>query len=407
MAQNKKTIYTWEGINADGKTLHGEISIENPALIQATLMREGITPKTIKKKRSKLFSTERKKKIKPVNIIAFTEQVATMIKAGLSLTQSLDVLRKCEENNSMQEIIGAISQTLRRGETFADSLRAHPKFFSETYCNLIQIGEASGALETILEQLAVSLTKSQDLKSKVKQALSYPVISLVVALGLAVAMLIWIVPGFKTTFASLGADLPAFTLTVLGVSDFLQANFLYMLVGVVVFIMGFIYLQRKNFAFAYAVDALMLKAPKLGGIIQQVIVAHITRTMATTLSAGLPLLDVLDLIAKAVGNRVYIKAMKEVKEGVSHGESLSNSMRKSNLFPILMLQMILVGEQTGKLDEMMMNTATVYEQRADFALSSISVLIEPFVFLIVGGIVGSILIAMYLPIFSMGQAVGG
>jgi len=404
---SQKTIYTWRGTNNEGKLAHGEIAMENPALVKAYLMQQGIIPTKISKKRSDFFTLKRKPKVKYTDVISFTKNVGTMLKSGLSLMQGLSILKQSEENETMKEVINSISESIKHGQTLADSLRLHPKLFSDMYCNLIQIAENSGTLDIIFDQLIVSMNKSLRLKRKVKKALTYPLVTLAVALSLAVMMLVWVVPSFQKNFASLGGELPAFTVAVINVSDFLQNYYHYLIPGIIASVMLFLYLKRNNNTFAYGVDALMLKIPNLGNIIQKVIIARFTQTLGTTLSAGVPLLDSLDLVAETAGNQVYIKGMKQITKSVSEGESLHKSMNDTGLFPLFTIQMISVGEQTGKLDQMMVNTALVYEEETDVIFDNISILIEPVVIVLIGGIVGSILIAMYLPIFMMGDLMSG
>lgn len=404
MAAPQSTIFVYKGVNRKGQKVEGEISGTSQALIKAQLAKQGIRPKVLRKKPKPLFGGGGKK-IKSMDIASFTRQMATMIQAGVPLVQSFDIVADGSDNSNMKQLILDIRTDVASGTSFAAALRKHPQYFDNLFCNLVETGEQAGALETLLSRLATYQEKSENLKAKIKKALTYPFAIIIVSAIVTGILLIKVVPQFESTFSSFDAELPAFTQTVLNISDFMQEYWLMIVLGIVGAFFLIKQLHSRSFKFKKFVDKHMLRTPIVGKIAYNSILARYARTLATTFSAGVPLIDALESVAGSTGNIIYEQGVLAIKDDVSTGIQLNASMRSSNLFPSMMLQMTSIGEEAGKLDEMLDKSAQYHEEIVDDTVDNLSSLIEPIIMVILGVLIGGLLIAMYLPIFQIGQAI--
>jgi len=395
-------IFVYKGIDKKGNKIEGEMKGQSQALVRAQLMKQGIRAKGVRKKPKPLFGSG-KKAIKPMDVAMFTRQMATMMKAGVPLVQSFEIVADGLENKSMRELVMEIREDVAAGGGFAPSLRKHPKYFDNLFCNLVDSGEQSGALETMLDRIALYKEKTEQIKAKIKKAMTYPIAVLVIAIVVSAILLIKVVPVFAETFSNFGADLPAFTLFVLGISEVVQANWIYMLIGIIAAFFVFKEAQRRSKVFATAIDRYSLKIPVVGEILYLSIMARFGRTLSTTFAAGVPLIDALQSVAGATGNIIYEKATLKVKDEVSTGIQLNQSLRNSNMFPALLVQMTAIGEESGALDEMLDKVAVFYEEAVDNMVDNLTSLLEPLIMSVLGVLIGGLMIAMYLPIFQLGN----
>lgn len=399
----KVSVYAWEGIDRKGTKLTGELSGHNPALIRAQLRKQGITPSKVRKKSTSIFGAG--KKITPLDIALFTRQMATMMKAGVPLLQSFDIIGEGFDNPNMRKLVDDVKQEVAAGNSFATALRKKPQYFDDLYCSLVDAGEQAGALETLLERVATYKEKTEALKAKIKKAMTYPMAVVIVAFIVTGILLIKVVPQFQTVFSSFGAKLPAFTLMVIGLSEILQKWWLIVLIGLVATIFGFKYAHKRSEKFRNGLDRAYLKLPIIGPLIYKSSVARYARTLSTTFAAGVPLVEALDSVASATGNIVFKNAVLRVKQDVSTGMQLNFSMRSTGVFPSLAIQMAAIGEESGSLDGMLDKVATYYEDEVDNMVDSLTSLMEPIIMSVLGVVVGGLVIAMYLPIFQLGNVV--
>lgn len=398
-------VYLWQGVNRKGKKINGELSGVSTLAIKAQLRKQGVTPGKIKKKPKPLFGLSGDKKIIPADIAVMTRQIATMLTAGVPLVQTIEMIGKGHNNGKMQVLLGDIGEKLKSGIPLSECLREHPLFFDSLYCDLVYSGEQSGALETIYDRIATYKEKAEALKAKIKKAMTYPIAVLVIALIVTSILLIFVVPVFKDIFDSFGAELPGFTLLVIAVSEFMQA---YWYLGLAaMFIASYLFKQthRKSQKFRDSVDKQILKLPVLGDLLEKAAVARYARTLSTTFAAGVPLPDALESAAGASGNAVFRDAILEVKDEVTSGMQMNLAMKNCNIFPDMVVQMVAIGEESGAVDDMLSKVATVYEQEVDNAVDSLTSLLEPLIMAVLGVVIGGLIIAMYLPIFQIGQIV--
>lgn len=393
--------FVWEGTNKDGVKIRGEDRAANANLLKATLRRKGIKPKYIKPKRKPLS----KAKIKTADIAQFARQLTSMMKSGVPLIQSLELMASGHENPSMQELIKAVAKDIAGGNDLGGSLAKHPKYFDELFVNLVGAGEHSGSLETMLEKVATYKEKSESLKSKIKKAMMYPLIVVIAAVVVTAIMLIFVIPQFKELFEGFGADLPAFTQFVVNLSEWLQAKW-YIPLGITIAI-GYAFGQAKQRSpkFNYLMDRIVLKLPVTGNIINKSSVARFARTLATMSSSGVPLVEAMDSVAGATGNALYKDATLRMKEDTSKGVQLNVAMQTTQQFPKMVVQMTKIGEESGRLEEMLDKVADYYEEQVDDLVDSLSKQIEPIIMGVLGILVGGLIVAMYLPIFKMGSAI--
>ena len=406
MAQQKAartSVFLWEGTDRKGIKLKGELSGANPAMVRAQLRKQGIQPKKVRKKGISLFSAG--KRIKPMDIALFTRQMATMMRAGVPLLQSFDIIGEGFTNPNMRKLVDDLKQDVAAGNSFASALRKRPMYFDDLYCNLVDAGEQSGALDTLLERVATYKEKTEALKAKIKKAMNYPIAVVCVAIIVSAILLIKVVPQFQEVFANFGAELPAFTLMVIGLSELLQARWWIVLFALLGGGFAFNQAMKRSEKFRNGFDRLLLKAPIVGDIIYKSSVARYARTLSTTFAAGVPLVDALDSVAGATGNVVFRTAVQKIKADVSTGMQLNFSMRTVDVFPSMAIQMTAIGEESGALDEMLGKTATYYEEEVDNMVDGLTSLMEPLIMSVLGVWVGGLLIAMYLRIFQLGAVV--
>lgn len=399
----KMSSFTWEGTDRKGTKVKGEMTGLNPALIKAQLRKQGINPTRVRKKSMSIFG--KGKKIKPMDIALFTRQLATMMNAGVPLLQAFDIISEGFENLSMRKLVDDIKQDVSAGNSLANSLRKQPQYFDDLYCNLVDAGEQSGALETLLDRVATYKEKTEALKRKIKKAMTYPAAVIVVAIIVSAILLIKVVPQFQSVFEGFGAQLPAFTLFVIGISEILQEWWLLVLGGL--FLLAFVLrnFYKRSERFRDATDRGLLKIPLIGSILYKSAIARYARTLATTFAAGVPLVDALDSVAGATGNVVFRNAVEKIKGDVSTGMQLNFSMRTTGVFSSMAIQMTAIGEESGSLDEMLSKVATFYEDEVDNMVDNLTTLMEPMIMAVLGVLVGGLIIAMYLPIFQLGNVV--
>ncbi len=399
----ERQLFIYRGKNRKGEKVEGEMHADNLIAVRGQLRKQGIISTSIKKKTTPLFS--RPKKIVPADIALFTRQLATMMKAGVPLVQSFDIVSDGVDKPAMRELILQIRDDVSAGGSFANSLRRHPRFFDDLFCSLVDSGETAGALETMLDRVATYKEKTEQLKAKIKKALTYPIAVVVVAVIVTAVLLIKVVPVFAETFSSFGADLPAFTLFVLGLSEALQESWVTLLVCIGAAFYGFKEARFRSQKFAYAVDKYTLKLPIIGSIVYNAVVARFARTLSTTFSAGVPIVDALESVAGAAGNALYRDAILKVRDDVTTGVQLHAAIKTRKMFPILLQQMTAIGEESGALDDMLEKAAIHYEELVDNSVDNLTSLLEPLIMSVLGVLVGGLLIAMYLPIFQLGNVV--
>jgi type IV pilus assembly protein PilC len=403
MATHAPDVFLYKGVDKKGKKVEGEITGTSSAIVKAQLLKQGIRAQNVRKKPKPLFGG--KKSIKPMDIAIFTRQMATMMKAGVPLVQSFDIVADGVDNPALAELIRSIREDVAAGTGFALSLRKHPKYFDDLFCNLVESGEQSGSLETMLDRIATYKEKTERLKAKIKKAMTYPIAVVVVAIVVTGILLVKVVPQFAETFSSFGAELPAFTLFVLGLSDLAQAYWFQALIVLIASVFIFKKLKQSNKSFAVFLDRLILRVPIIGQIVYQSIIARFARTLSTTFAAGVPLIDALDSVAGATGNAIYETAVLKVRDEVSTGTQLNVALRQTKMFPSMLLQMTTIGEESGSLDEMLDKVANYYEEAVDNLVDSLTSLLEPMIMSVLGILVGGLMVAMYLPIFQLGNVV--
>jgi type IV pilus assembly protein PilC len=399
----QNSVFKWEGTDKKGARIKGELSGQSPALVKAQLRKQGINPLKVTKKGKSLFNAG--KRIKPMDIALFTRQMATMMKAGVPLLQSFDIIGEGLDNPNMRKLVDEVKQEVAAGNSFATSLRKKPEYFDDLYCNLVDAGEQSGALESLLDRVATYKEKTEALKAKIKKAMNYPIAVIVVAIIVSAILLIKVVPQFQDVFRGFGAELPAFTQMVIDLSEALQKWWYVVLF--VIFAAAFILKEahKKSRKFRDQVDRFVLKVPIVGDIIYKSAVARFARTLSTTFAAGVPLVEALDSVAGATGNVVFVNAVNKIKQDVSSGTQLNFSMRTTGVFPSMAIQMTSIGEESGALDSMLDKVATFYEDEVDNMVDSLTSLMEPMIMAVLGVLVGGLVIAMYLPIFTLGSVV--
>ena len=407
MASKTKKVFTftWSGLDKSGNSSKGKIQAASLAEAKALLRRQGVAPRKVSRESSFNFFSARGQPIKPVDIAFFTRQVATMLKAGVPLIQGLEIVATGVEKDKLKKLILDIKDAVNSGQDLASSMAKHPLYFDDLYCSLVAAGEQSGALETMLDRIATYKEKMESLKAKIKKALTYPIAVRCVGLLVSVLLLLKVVPQFQDIFSNFGADLPGFTLMILAMSDFVQEWWMIIAAGIVVFFYLFIHFKRTSVKFANWLDKMVLKIPVLGEILRKAIIARFARTLSTTFAAGVPLVEALESAAGASGNVIYRDAIIQIRNAVSTGQTLQSSMQMTGVFPNMVVQMIAIGEEAGSLDSMLDKVAAFYEEEVDNAVDNMSSLMEPFIMVVLGTIVGGLVVAMYLPIFKLGAVV--
>jgi len=398
-------VFIWQGVNRKGKKISGELSAPSLMALKAQLRKQGITPGKVKKKAKPLFGMSGEKAITQGDIAAITRQIATMLGAGVPLVQTIEMIGKGHDNVKMQRLLAEIGNKLQAGLPLSECLREHPLHFDGLYCDLVNSGEQSGALETIYDRIATYKEKAEILKSKIKKAMTYPIAVLVVAGIVTSILLIFVVPIFAEIFASFGAELPGFTLLVMQISELMQAYWYIALAAIFSAFYMFRKVHRSSQNFRDKVDKNILKVPVVGDILKKAAVARYARTLSTTFAAGVPLPDALQSAAGASGNAVFRDAILEIRAEVTSGMQMNLAMRNCSIFPDLVIQMVAIGEESGAVDDMLAKVANVYEQQVDDAVDNLTALLEPLIMAVLGVVIGGLIIAMYLPIFQIGAIV--
>ncbi|UTW02402.1 type II secretion system F family protein [Amphritea atlantica] len=403
-ADKTPLTFNWQGKDKSGNASKGSINAGNLAEAKAMLRKQGIMPKKVRKQTYSMFSNHNKP-IKPMDIALFTRQTATMLKSGVPLLQGFDIVANGIEKDQMKKVIYDLKADVSGGTSFAKALERHPKYFDDLYCNLVHAGENSGSLETMLDRIATYKEKIETLKKKIKKAMTYPIAVIVIGLVVSAILLIKVVPQFESVFSSFGADLPAFTMFVVGLSKIAQDWWFIALIAIAATGFAFTKAHEKSRGFREWLDRTVLKLPIVGQILHKSAIARFARTLATTFAAGVPLVDALESAAGASGNVVYEKAIIQIKNGVSTGQSLQNAVTMTGIFPAMATQMIAIGEEAGSLEMMLDKVASYYEEEVDNAVDNLATLIEPMIMSVLGVLVGGLVIAMYLPIFQLGNVV--
>lgn len=402
MFAKKEKRFIFEGRHsASDKLVNGEVSAFTEEEARKKLAKRGIRPLQVTR-----VKTSSKRKITQEDITVFTRQLSTMIKAGLPLMQAFEIVARGHGNPSMTEMLMEIRSNVEQGSTLSRAFSNHPKYFDRFYCNLVAAGETGGVLESLLDKLAVYKEKTQAIRKKVKTALTYPVSVIAVAIGLVFVMMIFVLPAFKEVYANMGAELPALTQTVMDMSDFFVSYGWMVLIALGFAIYGFLKLKARSIKIQRRMDALLLRMPIFGDIVRKGTIARWGRTTATLIAAGVPLVDVLDSTAGAAGNLIYEEATREIRTRVIQGLSMTSGMRATELFPNMMVQMSSIGEESGSLDDMLNKAAEFYEDEVDNAIGRLSAMMEPIIIVILGLVIGTLLVAMYLPLFNLGNVVG-
>ncbi len=405
MAQSaaiKQAPFSWEGHDRAGKKVKGKTIASSESAVRSELRRQGVVPTKVRKQ-SQLFA--KTGKVTPGDIAIFSRQLATMMTAGIPLVQAFDIVGAGHDNPAMQKLILAIKVDVEGGTTLANALARHPMHFDDLFVNLVAAGEQAGALETLLEKIATYKEKTEAIKKKIKKAIMYPAAVVVVAIVVTAILMIFVIPEFESLFQGFGADLPAFTRMVIDISFFIRSQGWLIVIVVVGAVMGFLHAKKRYRKVQHFVDRVALKIPVIGAILNKSAVARYARTLATTFAAGVPLVEALESVSGACGNVVYETAVLKVRDEVATGQRLQRAMENTGLFPNMVNQMIAVGEESGSLDDMAGKVADFYEEEVDNAVDSMSSLLEPLIMSILGVLVGGLVIAMYLPIFKMGQVV--
>lgn len=397
--KTKEVSFSWEGKDKSGKVLKGEMRAAGSVVVSSMLRRQGINVTKIKRVRTNGSITEK-------DITLFTRQLATMMKSGVPLLQAFDIVGKGHSNRAVGKLLMDIKTDVETGSNLASAFRKYPLYFDALFCNLVGAGEAAGILDGLLDRLATYKEKIQAIKSKIKSALFYPISIIVVAFVITAVIMIFVIPAFKELFSGFGATLPTPTLIVMRISDFFVAYWWAIFGTVGGSIYGFFFAWKRSIPMQRIMDRLLLKMPIFGNVIRKATIARWSRTLSTMFAAGVPLVEALDSVAGAAGNYVYFEATKKIQLEVTTGNALANSMENANVFPSMVIQMVAIGEESGALDSMLSKVADFFEAEVDDAVAAISSLMEPVIMVVLGTLIGSMVVAMYLPIFKMGQAVG-
>ncbi len=398
-------MYVWEGTDKRGIKMKGESQAKNGNLLRAELRRQGITPTVVKPKPKPLFGAAGKK-ISAKDIAIFSRQIATMMKSGVPLVQSLEIIGNGQKNLRMKKLVDTLRGDIEGGSSIYEAMLKHPVQFDELYRNLVKAGETAGVLETVLDTIATYKENVEALKSKIKKALFYPAMVIAVAILVSGVMLVYVVPQFEDVFKGFGADLPAFTQVIVDLSRFMVEWWFPVLVVVIATIVAFIFFYKRSLAFQHFLDKVTLQIPVIGQIMHNSAIARFARTLATTFRAGVPLVEALDSVAGATGNSVYTKATYRIRDDVSVGYPVNMAMKQTNLFPHMVVQMTAIGEEAGALDTMLFKVAEFYEQEVNNSVDALASLLEPMIMIVIGVLVGSMVVGMYLPIFKLAAVVG-
>ncbi len=403
-AQPKVFTFEWKGVNRAGKKTSGELRGASAIEIKSQLKQQGVKPKIVRKKAKSLFKSD--KKITAMDIAMMTRQIATMLAAGVPIVTTLEMLGRGHEKPKMRELMGTIVTDVQSGIPLSDSLRPHRQYFDDLYVDLVAAGEHSGSLDAVFDRIALYREKAEALKSKIKKAMFYPAAVVIVAVLVTALLLLFVVPQFEEIFNGFGAELPAFTQLIIEISRWLQASWYIFVIAIIVSIWSFKRAHLNSQIFRDRVDEFVLKIPAVGDILHKGAMARFARTLATTFAAGVPLIDGLESAAGASGNAVYRRALVKVRSEVMAGMQMNVAMRTTGIFPDMLIQMVMIGEESGSLDNMLNKVANIYEMQVDDAVDGLSSLIEPIMMVVIGTVVGGLIVGMYLPIFEMGKVVG-
>jgi len=400
-------IYVWEAETRTGEVRKGEIEAVNESAVRGQLRRQGLKPVRVKAKPKDILESIPifKGKVKDKSVVIFARQFSTMISAGLPLIQCLEILATQEANKTFKNVIKSIKDDIEGGATLTDALKKHPKVFDDLFINMVAAGEAGGILDTILNRLAAYMEKMLKLKSKVKGAMIYPATIVLISFGVITMLLIKVVPVFQKLFSGMGQDLPFATQLLIDLSDFVSKSFIYIIASIVVGIVIFVRYYRTEVG-RMTVDRLVLRSPIFGPLMRKVAISKFTRTLSTMMNSGVPILDGLEIVSKTAGNKVVEKALMETRRNIREGKTIAEPLQETKVFPPMVVQMIAVGEATGALDSMLSKIADFYEDEVDAAVSAMTSLLEPIMMVFLGGVVGGMIVAMYLPIFQIGALVG-
>ncbi|MDY0359903.1 MAG: type II secretion system F family protein [Desulforegulaceae bacterium] len=395
-------VYVWKGKNRKNRTIKGEMDAQSEDAVRSRLLKQRITPKSVKPKPKDLFENIGflQPKVETKDIIVFCRQFSTMIDAGVPVVQCLDILSSQQDNPTFKKVLKNIKDSVEGGDTLANALKKHPKIFDSLFVNMVAAGEAGGILDEILRRVSAYMEKAAKLKGQVKGAMTYPIVTIIIALVVVAVILVFVIPVFQKMFAEMGQSLPAPTQIVINMSEFVKGNIWYILGGIAafVFLLKRAYKTKKG---KYVIDDFLLKVPVIGILIKKVAVANFTRTMGTMLASGVSILEALDIVAKTSGNAIVEEAVLDVKDAISEGRTMAEPLVESGVFPTMVCSMISVGEQTGALESMLSKIADFYEEEVDQAVENLTSLIEPFMLVFLGVVVGGLVVSMYLPVFQM------
>lgn len=397
-------VYQWVALDKRGKKMRGEMAGKNAALVKAELRAQGMNPQTVKEKPKPLFGGAGKR-VTPGDVAIFSRQIATMMASGVPMMQAFDIIADGQKNARFKQILGDVKSGIEGGASLHESLGQYPVQFDELYRNLVKAGESAGVLDTVLDTVATYKERMESLKSKIKKALFYPIMVLVVAMVVTVIMLLFVVPVFEDVFRGAGAELPAPTQMVVSASEFMQAYWWLLLLVVISSVVGIVMAKKRSLAFAHFLDRLLLRFPVIGNIMRQSAIARFARTLGVTFHAGVPLVEALESVAGATGSIVYGDAIRQVRDDVSVGHQLQLAMRQTGLFPNMVVQMTAIGEESGALDQMLFKVAEFYEEEVNNAVDTLTTLLEPLIMVILGVVVGGMVVALYLPIFKLAGTV--
>jgi len=399
-------VYVWAAQGRAGEVKKGETEAINEAAVRTQLRRQGLKPTRVKEKPKDLLEMlPLKGTVKSKDVVIFSRQFSTMISAGLPLIQCLDILASQEQNKAFARVIRNIKEEIEGGSTLSDALRKHPKVFDDLFINMIAAGEAGGILDTILNRLATYLEKSMKLKRKVKGAMTYPAVVLGMSVCIITLLLVKVVPVFQSIFAGMGRELPFVTQTLIDLSSFVTSNALYILCALVIAIVALVRFYRTDSG-RYLFDRMIIKPPVIGPLMRKVAIAKFTRTLSTLISSGVPILDGLEIVSRTSGNKIVEKALMETRKNISEGKTIAEPLAATTVFPPMVVQMIAVGEATGSLDSMLSKIADFYDDEVEVAVAAMTSMLEPILMVFLGGVVGGMIVAMYLPIFQIGSVVG-
>ena len=404
VSQVDSTTFLWEGRDKRGVKLKGQQVATNPNMVRAELRRQGINPIRVKKKPKPLFGGSGSR-VSAKDVAVFSRQLATMLKSGVPLVTALQIISGGIKNPKMRVMVDKIRAEVEGGGSLFEALSAHPVQFDELYTNLVKAGESAGVLDTILDEIASYKERIESIKGKIKKALYYPIAVIAVAIIVSAILLIYVIPQFEGIFASFGASLPAFTQAIIDASRWLRSNGLYALFGIIALITAFIMVKKRSTKFAHGIDRFSLKIPIIGEILEKSAIARFCRTLAITFAAGVPLVDALQIVSGACGNAVYNDASARIREDVAVGHQLQLAMQQTTVFPSMVIQMAAIGEEAGSLDAMLIKVAEAYEEDVNNSVDALSSLLEPVIIVFIGVVVGTMVIAMYLPIFKMAAVI--